>query len=107
MIAFIYLLWQIILSGALSVPENLPAGYIIGQLSTTDDYNNSFIYELIDSAEQRFTIKQGIAGGFWLSTTSKMIDYEERSNYSIIVKATDNGIPALSYQQQIVIRVRI
>ena len=64
-------------------------------------------YELIDSAEQRFTIKQGIAGGFWLSTTSKMIDYEERSNYSIIIRTTDNGIPALSYQQQIVIQVRI
>ena len=64
-------------------------------------------YELVDSAEQRFTIKQGIAGGFWLSTTSKMIDYEESSNYSIVVKSTDSGIPALSYQQKIIIQVRI
>ena len=62
-------------------------------------------YELVDSAEQRFTIKQGIADGFWLSTTSKIIDYEERSNYSIIVKSTDNGIPALSYRRLIVVEV--
>ena len=80
---------------------------MIGQLSTIDTNNNSFTYELVDSAEQRFKIKQGKAGGFWLSTTSNMIDYEESTNYSIVVKSTDNGIPALSYQQKIIIQVRI
>ena len=80
---------------------------MIGQLSTIDTNNDSFTYELVDSAEKRFTIKQGKAGGFWLSATSNIIDYEESSNYSIVVKSTDNGIPALSYQQKIIIQVRI
>ena len=40
--------WQIVLSGRLSVPENSPAGYMIGQLSTIDANNDSFTYKLID-----------------------------------------------------------
>ena len=59
----------------------------------------------MDSAGDRFTIKQGIAGGFWLATTQKPVDYEESGNYTILVKTTDNGVPALSYQHEIVVVV--
>ncbi|XP_066935500.1 protocadherin Fat 4-like isoform X3 [Clytia hemisphaerica] len=79
---------------------------MIGELETIDeDIGQQYKYELLDDAGQRFTIKRDRLGGYWLSTTSKIIDYETSSNYTVTVKTIDNGVPALSFQHEISVQV--
>lgn len=62
---------------------------------------------MIYDANNRFTVTKDTLGGYWLSTTSEIINYEESANYSIDVKTTDNGIPQQSFLQRIYIQVSL
>lgn len=78
----------------------------IGELETIDeDVRQQYLYELVDDADGRFTITKGSLGRSWLSTTSKIINYEESRNYSVVIKTTDNGLPPKSFQHQIDIQI--
>jgi len=60
---------------------------------------------MMDDADNRFTVTKDAVGGYWLSTTSKIINYEESTNYSVIVKTTDNGVPQQTFTQKIYVQV--
>ena len=90
---------DITLSNA-SVPENQPAGTVVGTLASTDeDAGDSFSYSLVegDADNASFTIS-----GNQLQTTGPL-DYELKSSYSIRVQTTDAG--GLSYEKVLAITV--
>ena len=90
---------DITLSNA-SVPENQPAGTVIGTLSSADeDAGDSFSYSLVegDADNASFTIS-----GNQLQTTGPL-DYELKDSYSIRVQTTDAG--GLSYEKVLAITV--
>ncbi|QDT54231.1 Cadherin domain protein [Caulifigura coniformis] len=71
-----------------SIPENSPAGSVVGALSATDlGLGDTFVFELVsgdgDTGNGAFEIV-----GSELRTTASF-DYESQSNYSIRVRATD------------------
>jgi VCBS repeat-containing protein len=77
--------------GNSTLPENQPAGTVVGAFSTTDpDAGDSFTYTLVsgagDADNSAFTID---AGGKLKTAIS--FDYEAKSSYSIRVKSTDAG----------------
>ncbi len=85
-----------------SVPENQPAGTVVGTLSSTDeDAGDSFSYSLVDGEgstdNSSFTIS-----GDQLQTTESF-DYEVKTSYSIRVQTTDAG--GLSYEKIFTIAV--
>jgi len=90
-----------------SVAENLPAGQIIGTLSTIDqDAGQSHTYDFADlgagcsgSDNSLFAI----AGAELRSAAA--FDYETRSNYSVCIQTSDNGAPAETYARLFTIQV--
>uniref|UniRef100_A0A673FKM9 Protocadherin-16 n=1 Tax=Sinocyclocheilus rhinocerous TaxID=307959 RepID=A0A673FKM9_9TELE len=74
------------------IPENLPPGVIhILQASDIDNGLNGTIQYFIEDKEC-FSIDAVIGA---ISTT-RILDREERSNYSLVITAADHGHPALS-----------
>ena len=91
---------DITLSNA-SVPENRPAGTVVGNLwSVDEDAGDSFTYSLVDDGSSdngSFTIN-----GDQLLTTASF-DYELKSSYNILVRTTDAG--GLSFEKVLNIAV--
>ncbi|XP_039549970.1 protocadherin-23 [Pimephales promelas] len=74
------------------IPENLPPGVIhIIQASDVDDGLNGTIQYSIE-AEECFSIDD-VTGAI---STLRFLDREERSNYSLLITASDHGRPPLS-----------
>ena len=90
------------------VPENKGAGTVIGRLSTKDPDNSrkirqTFTYTLLDSANGRFrldgdVVKVAASNVRCLANGGNdcLLNFEAKKEYSVIVRATDNGSPALS-----------
>ena len=90
------------------VPENKGAGTVIGTLSTKDPDNSkkirqTFTYTLLDSANGRFrldgdVVKVAASNVRCLANGGNdcLLNFETKKEYSVIVRATDNGSPALS-----------
>ncbi len=79
---------------ATSLDENVPAGTVVGALSTTDsDLNDTFTYSLVSGAgstdNAAFSIGTGVNAGKLLLNASP--DYEAKTSYSIRVRTTDQG----------------
>lgn len=82
--------------GQTKIPENEPS-FIIGALQTTDeDEGDTFTYHVISHWEL-FRIR-----GNKLEVGSPL-DYEEKSQYSVIIKSTDNG--GLSFSKSFIFKV--
>ena len=80
------------------VAENLPSGTKVGAFSAQDpDVNNAFVYTLVGGDVGLFTIN-----GSNLQTTASF-NYEVKSNYSLRVRATDQG--GLSTQKVFAVNV--
>ncbi|ROL53145.1 Protocadherin-16 [Anabarilius grahami] len=74
------------------IPENLPPGVIhIIQASDVDNGQNGTIQYSIE-AEECFSI-DAVTGAI---STIRFLDREERSNYTLLITATDHGRPPLS-----------
>uniref|UniRef100_A0A8C1VX50 Protocadherin-16 n=1 Tax=Cyprinus carpio TaxID=7962 RepID=A0A8C1VX50_CYPCA len=74
------------------IPENLPPGVIhILQASDIDNGLNGTIQYFIEDKEC-FSI-DAVTGAI---STTRMLDREERSNYSLVITAADHGHPPLS-----------
>jgi len=89
------------LSNAL-VPENCPAGETVGILSATDpDPGNTFTYALVSGAGSSGN------GDFAVDTnvlaTAAVFNYESQSNYSVRIRATDQG--GLWYEEPFTISI--
>ncbi len=86
-----------------AVPENEPAGTLVGSLTTIDTEAPAgpFLYALVtgdgDSDNDLFTVS-----GDQLRTNAEF-DYEDRASYSIRVRSTDQG--GLSYDEVFTIDV--
>ncbi len=72
------------------IPENEPAGTLVGLLATTDpDSGDSFTYSLVDSANYPDNLSFQIDGN--RLETAAILDYEAKSSYSVKVRSTDGG----------------
>jgi hypothetical protein len=90
-----------------AVNENEAGGTVVGTLQTTDPDNpadaQTFTYTLVSGAGSTNNGLFAISGGQLLTAAS--FDFETTSSYSIRVRATDNGSPALSFEQALTISV--
>ena len=87
---------------AASVPEDQPAGTVVGALSTTDpDSGNTFSYSPDDTADYPDNSAFSVAGA--QIETAASLDYWTQSSYRICVRSTDPG--GLSYDQVLAISV--
>jgi len=90
-----------------SIDENKPAGTTVGSLLAADpDSGQTHSFSLADSGcgggpfdNSSFSI----SGGDLKSATS--FDFEADSSYTICVRATDNGSPNLSFDEQFTITI--
>ncbi|XP_055033747.2 protocadherin Fat 2 [Misgurnus anguillicaudatus] len=86
------------------VPEGLPIGTSVIQVSATDKdsgRNSDLTYQLIDKETEIFEIDP-LTG---LLVTSQVLDYETRKQFTLKVKATDKGTPPLSSEAHIIVNV--
>ena len=91
-----------ILLSSTNVAENLPVGSTVGTLSAQDpDAGDTFVYALTNGTGGADNGSFGISSGDLLTSTS--FNYEVKSNYSIRVRAADQG--GLSTQKVFAIRV--
>ncbi|XP_016148051.1 protocadherin-23 [Sinocyclocheilus grahami] len=75
------------------IPENLPPGVIhILQASDIDNGLNGTIQYFIEEDKECFSIDT-VTGAI---STTRILDREERSNYSLVITAADHGHPPLS-----------
>ena len=84
--------------------ENEPAATTVGSFAATDaDAGDTHSYALVagagDSDNAAFTIS-----GNQLKT-AQVFDYEAKSSYSVRVRVTDSGSPALSVERQLTVTV--
>lgn len=87
-----------------SIAENHPANAVVGTLSASDaDAGQSHTYELVagegDSDNGAFNLS-----GDQLRLTSSA-DFENKSSYSVRLRATDSGTPALSCEEAIIVSI--
>ncbi|MEZ0540627.1 cellulose binding domain-containing protein [Fibrella arboris] len=92
------------LSGT-AVAENAAVGTLVGTLSTTDADipAQDFTYSLVSGAGSDNNALFTISGNNLL--TAAAFDFETKSTYSIRVRSTDSGTPALSYDKVLTISV--
>jgi Bacterial Ig domain/Cadherin domain/RTX calcium-binding nonapeptide repeat (4 copies)/Right handed beta helix region len=93
-----------ILLSAASVVENEPAGTTVGTLSAVDaDAGQAHGFALVagagDADNAAFTVS-----GAQLQTAA-VFDFEAKASYSIRVRVTDNGTPALSAERVLTVTV--
>ena len=80
---------DIMLSNA-SLPENQPAGTIVGSFTTADpDAGDTFTYTLVAGAGSTDNASFQISGSDLL--TGAVLNFEAKNSYSIRVRATDNA----------------
>ena len=86
-----------------SAPENLPAGTIVGTLSTTDPFNPApYAYALVsgEGSEDNSSFTIDAAGNL---RTAASFNFEAKSSYSIRVRTTDGE--GLAFEKALTIRV--
>ncbi|MFB6456848.1 cadherin domain-containing protein [Chitinophaga sp. Hz27] len=85
-----------------SIPENQPAGTVIGSFSTTDpDANSSFTYSLVTGTGSDDNSTFTIIGNQLQAAAS--FDFETKSQYTVRIRVTDNG--GLSLENVFIINV--
>ena len=87
-----------------SIPENALVGDTIIVVSATDSdaVKNIVVYSITSgNSNDTFIINQE-NGSIFLQ---KPLDFERRKHYELIVKATDNGIPALKSSTNVIVTV--
>jgi PKD repeat protein len=72
------------------VPENQPAGTLVGNFSSSDpDNGDTFTYSLVSGSGDTGNSSFNVSGSQLL--TSQAFDFETQSSYSIRVRTTDQG----------------
>ncbi len=84
--------------------ENEPAGTTVGELSVSDvDAGQSHAFALVAGVGDDDNGKFAIDGS--TLETAAVLDFEAQPSYSIRVRATDDGTPALSVEREFTITV--
>ncbi len=87
-----------------TIPENRPPSTAVGLLSTTDpDPADSHVYELVAGVGDSDNLQFQIIGDTLRSAAQ--FDFETQNVFSVRVRSTDDGNPALSTEAQFVISV--
>jgi|GEM_PF-1874452 len=89
-----------------SVMENMPAGQMVGSLSTVDEDTTIFTYSLesgVSGCDGSDNSRFIIYGSNLL--TGMPFDYEGKASYSVCIRTTENTPSALSYQKQFTINI--
>ena len=85
------------------IDENKNDGYV-GDLATTDeDVNQTHRYSLINNGGGKFTLRNNKI----YSSVSANLDYERKSEYTIVVRSTDDGSPTLSFDKTFTVQVSL
>ena len=85
------------------IDENEDNGYV-GDLATTDeDANQTHSYRLINNGGGKFTLRNNKI----YSSVSANLDYERKSEYTIVVRSTDDGSPRLSFDKTFTVQVSL
>jgi hypothetical protein len=86
------------------VDENLPAGTVVGLLSTTDaDLPQSHTYSLVSGQGSDDNASFSINGDSL--KTAAILDYETKNSLRIRVRTTDNGMGNLTYEKNFLVIV--
>ncbi|XP_068740239.1 protocadherin Fat 4-like [Montipora capricornis] len=96
------------------IDENPPQDAVVGIISSEDPDNaQSHVYSLIDGAAGRFKIdrnqlKIALPNHKCLKNGGDFckLNYEKQQNYSVLVRATDNGNPPLSSEARLSITLK-
>lgn len=76
---------------------------LVGVLVTSDeDVTQSHTYRLINNGGWKFRL----LGNKLYTSSHSNLDYEKKSRYTVVVRATDNGVPPLSLDKTFKIEVR-
>jgi fibronectin-binding autotransporter adhesin len=88
-----------------NVDENQPANTAVGTLSATGDPETSqtHTFTLVSGTGSTDNASFNISGS--TLQTSASFNYEQKSSYSIRVRATDNGSPAASFEEVFTISI--
>jgi large repetitive protein len=85
-----------------SVPENKPAGTVVGTLSSTDpDAGDTFAYSLVAGTGSTDNASFSISGSDL--QTAGPFDFETKTSYSVRVRSTDSG--GLTFEKAFTISV--
>ncbi|MBD2705867.1 immunoglobulin domain-containing protein [Spirosoma sp. BT702] len=93
-----------IMLGSSSVAENAAINTPVGSFSSADpNPGNTFSYSLVSGAGSTDNGSFNLLGN--TLRTSAVFNYETRNSYSIRVRSTDNGSPALSFEKSFTINI--
>lgn len=97
---------DITLSNA-SIDENQPSGTTVGTLSGSDPDTGQTLTFSLQASGCGGTFADNASFSITGTTLESAVtlDFEAKSSYSVCVRATDNGTPALSYDEQLTVTV--
>ncbi|KAF0039348.1 hypothetical protein F2P81_007583 [Scophthalmus maximus] len=90
------------------IDENVPVDTIVIQVNATDldeGPNGDVIYSFSNSVSQRLLNLFDINPSTGEITVKGLIDYEEKDKYEIEIQASDKGLPHLSTQKSVIIKI--
>ncbi|XP_047190170.1 protocadherin alpha-3-like [Scophthalmus maximus] len=90
------------------IDENVPVDTIAIQVNATDldeGPNGDVIYSFSNSVSQRLLNLFDINPSTGEITVKGLIDYEEKDKYEIEIQASDKGLPHLSTQKSVIIKI--
>ncbi|KAK5608972.1 hypothetical protein CRENBAI_017664 [Crenichthys baileyi] len=88
--------------------ENCPLGTTVVKINATDldsDRNGEVVYSFSNSVNRKFLKLFEINPSTGEITVKGLIDYEERDKYQLEIEASDKGVPPLSAQKSIIIKI--
>ncbi|XP_035983165.1 protocadherin alpha-3 isoform X17 [Fundulus heteroclitus] len=88
--------------------ENCPLGTTVVKINATDldsERNGEVVYSFSNSVNRKFFKLFEINPSTGEITVKGLIDYEEREKYQLEIEASDKGLPPLSAQKSITIKI--
>ena len=74
------------------IKENKPAGSLVGLITArTSDSNETLVFQLDDDANGTFALVSGDTVNYRDLVTTRPLDYEQRSNYQIVIRVYGSG----------------
>lgn len=95
----------IILDQTFSLPENSPNGNLIAQIDMSDVDSTLLVSEILSGNESGAFALDTQTGKLFVANSS-LLNFETNPTFSLVVRVTDNGLPALSDQATITISLK-
>ncbi|XP_033123556.1 protocadherin Fat 4-like [Anneissia japonica] len=83
-----------------AIGEHAQQGAVVGTFMVSDpDLSQDHIFSLVTSGEGRFRIMENQL------IVDSALDYEERTQYDLLVRVWDNGVPPISHQDYVTVKI--